>query len=66
MGNHEQTKKPKITTIRKPYYKAQDGLWELAYAVQSTKDLELIELLNTARNAVLEFEERLSEKYKWE
>lgn len=55
-----------ITTIREPYYKTQDGLWELADAVEATKDIELIELLNKARSAMFEFEEKLTKKFIWD
>ena len=58
--------KPLITTIREPYYKAQDGLWALSEAVLETNDPELIDLLTQARTAMFEFEEKLTKKFIWD
>jgi hypothetical protein len=62
MANGE---KQHIETVRKPYYDAQAGLWELSEALEATKDVELIMALEVVRNALFEFEMKLSEKYIW-
>lgn len=58
--------KPLITTIREPYYKAQDGLWALSEAVLETNDPELIDLLTQARTAMFEFAEKLTQRFIWD
>lgn len=58
--------KRKITTIRKPYYQCQDGLWALSDAVRETEDVELIAMLDLIREAMFTFETKMSAKMEWD
>ena len=58
--------KKQIKTVRKPYYQAQDGLWALTDAIRETEDEELIGMLDSIREAMFEFETKLSAKMEWD
>jgi hypothetical protein len=58
--------KPKVESLRKPFYQVQDGLWSLNDAVDQLLDGELLGVLREARQKMFEFEELMSKKYNWD
>ena len=65
--HYHQVELPKLPNARKPYYKVQDGMFELrgVFAEEYPNELELRKLLHIAQDALFKFETELSKKYNW-
>lgn len=58
--------KPIVPNLRKPYYKVQDGLWELNDVVRETGNEKLIDMLDQIREAMFEFEQTMTANIRWD
>jgi hypothetical protein len=58
--------KPIVPNLRTPYYKIQDGLWELNDVVRETGNEQLIDMLDQIREAMFEFEQVMSANMRWD
>lgn len=60
--------KERIPEIRKPYYEAQDAMYQMrgVLSEHTPTDIELRKLLHKVQDALYEFETELTKRYIWD